>query len=252
MDYTLVYGVVVSRMQRAISESPLDLFPGFAELKPLLLARSPIAKNRPLFYALVDALVNFKKTGSLPLPIPFPLFETDVTAKVLADFLNENRALLRRIDITNERHLRYLLKTIGADGVHVLCGIRRTAGSDKSMYPPPTSQLMVAFNEKHKGQKMTVGGRAFSKHSIRDSAKFWGVCTGKDDYINDEAVRCLERIIACAAWNNVFALPGDAKAYEVRERVGYGARWEFKESGIAFRGFVEPVMKDGHEKRWRH
>ena len=251
-SHQMDYRIVIPATHRAITTAPADLFPEFEELRPLLLARSPIAKNRPLFYALIDSLIHFKKTGTLPLPIPFPLFETDVTTQAVHDFLNTHRPLLRRIDLTNPGHIKFLLKEIGADGVHLLCGIRRTAGSDRSLYPPPTSQLMLAFNELHKGQALTVGGRAFSKHSIRDSAKFWGVCSGKNDYINEEAVRCVDRIVARAAWNNVFALPGEAKAYEVRERIGYGVRWEFKKEGIMFRGFVEPVMKDGHEKRWRH
>jgi len=62
----------------------------------------------------------------------------------------------------------------------------------------------------------------------------------------------LNRIIENCLWNNVFALPHDLKAYEVRVPQGYGARWEFQQSGIAFRGFVEPPMEDGHAKKWRH
>lgn len=100
---------------------------------------------------------------------------------------------------------------------------------------------------------MTVGGRALSKHSVRDSSKFWGESTGQVDKINSNALRCLNFIIENCVWNNVFALPHDAKAYEIRCNPGYGARWEFKsDTEIFFRGFLEPVVEDGHEKRWRH
>jgi hypothetical protein len=99
---------------------------------------------------------------------------------------------------------------------------------------------------------LTVGGRAFSKHAVRDSAGYWGVCQGRNDVINEEALRCLNRIVENGVWNNVFALPHEVMAYEIRVIQGYGARWEFQQAGIVFRGFVEPPMEDGHAKKWRH
>mmetsp|Transcript_50451 Transcript_50451/g.129996 ORF Transcript_50451/g.129996 Transcript_50451/m.129996 type:complete len:99 (+) Transcript_50451:481-777(+) len=38
---------------------------------------------------------------------------------------------------------------------------------------------------------------------------------------------------------------------EVRMKEGYGARW-YIDTPITFRGFLEPQMEGGHEKRWRH
>lgn len=238
--------------QTAICRSPENLFEGFEDLKPVLLARSPLARNRPLFYEIVDSLTKMKSRGMYEIPTAFPIFESDITSLVRKEFYEKNRTLINRTDFTNPAHVMFFLKEVGKDGIHILSGLRRTYGSDASVFPPPTSDLYEAFEMKHKDQPLTVGGRAFSKHSVRDSNKFWGVTCGKTDAINTEARRCLDRIIVNAEWNNVFALPHDVKAYEVRVKQGYGARWEFKDGGVVFRGFLEPGMKNGHEKKWRH
>jgi hypothetical protein len=243
---------VLLALHCAIQRSPPDLFPDFDFLKPLLLERSPIAQNRPLFYAIAGTLIKYKTTGVFPEPIPYPQMKSDTTAATVSSFFDLHMSLLESIDITNSTHLQFLLRTVGKSGIHILCGLRRTAGSDTSLFPPSTPDLHRAFVECHKGQPLTVGGRAFSKHSIRDSARFWGYCQGPNDFINEEGLKCLNRVVLNGVWNNVFVLPHDAKAYEIRVPQGYGARWEFKQGGIAFRGFVEPMMEGGHEKRWRH
>jgi hypothetical protein len=40
--------------------------------------------------------------------------------------------------------------------------------------------------------------------------------------------------------------------HEVRESHGYGARWHVTPNECIFRGFLEPQMRGGHEKKWRH
>lgn len=99
---------------------------------------------------------------------------------------------------------------------------------------------------------MTHGGRALSKHSIRDSSCFWGKVQGTSSYVNASADSMLDLIVRNSVWHNVFALPHNLKAYEIRVLSGYGARWEFGEGYMIFRGFVEPPMEDGHAKKWRH
>lgn len=243
---------VLTSFHSAICRSPGLLFEGFEELRPVLLARSPLARNRPLFYQIANALVWMKERGSYEIPTSFPIFESDITASVRADFYKQNKSLINRIDLANPAHITFFLKEIGRDGIHILSGLRRTHGSDVTSFPPCTSDLYDSFELKHKDQPLTVGGRALSKHSVRDSNKFWGSACGTTNAMNAAARRCLDRIIVNAEWNNIFALPHGVKAYEVRLRQGYGARWEFKDGGISFRGFLEPAMKDGHEKKWRH
>lgn len=60
-------------------------------------------------------------------------------------------------------------------------------------------------------------------------------------------------------WRNVFWLPHQILAFEIRVSEGYGMRFQCdtkvgKDTGWTFRGFVEPAMdgKDGHAAKWRH
>ena len=121
------------------------------------------------------------------------------------------------------------------------------------MFPPPTGYLLQCFDEKFNKSGLTHGGRALSKHSVRDSSLFWGKCEGKVDYINEHAKYMINLLIRTSVWHNVFILPQNLRAFEIRNISGYGARWEYQENGIiTFRGFVEPPMEDGHLKKWRH
>ena len=56
----------------------------------------------------------------------------------------------------------------------------------------------------------------------------------------------------------MFGKMGGGGVLEVRAVSGYGARWsgDWEEEGggkdVLFRGFLEPQMENGFEKRWRH
>ena len=63
----------------------------------------------------------------------------------------------------------------------------------------------------------------------------------------------LRGVLRDAVWLNAHALPHDPATLEARVAEGYGARWAIDEGApLAFRGFLEPHAKDGHERRWRH
>jgi hypothetical protein len=99
---------------------------------------------------------------------------------------------------------------------------------------------------------LTVAGRALSKHAQRDSsARFWGRATGSKAHLNTLANQAISRILAGAVWINVHALPHDIQALEVRQKDGFGCRWVLTPR-IAFRGFLEPHVEDGHANGWHH
>ena len=68
-------------------------------------------------------------------------------------------------------------------------------------------------------------------------------------YRNEKANEVSNRILDECVWINMHLLPHNNQIIEIRESKGYGARW--KVSG-EFRGFVEPQMEGGHDKKWRH
>lgn len=142
-----------------------------------------------------------------------------------------------------------------------MMGLRKTTGSQDVPYPNPVT-LIHSFNKPHTvltdeqrqklrnpPSKLSVGARALAKHSHRSSEGFWGVCKGKETEKNEIANQKAEQIISQCVWVNVHILPHSEIIVECREEQGYGIRWAINGD---FRGFLEPQMAGGHEKKWRH
>ncbi|KAK9897373.1 hypothetical protein P389DRAFT_194995 [Cystobasidium minutum MCA 4210] len=145
---------------------------------------------------------------------------------------------------------------------HILQGLAVTAGSAFGENTAPSKhtcfKLFTALPSKldNKSTPMHVGGKAFTKHSHRDSSGWWGSSTGTSAHKNNLAEACFERIWAHHTWRNLFWLPHGVLAFEVRVADGHGMRFQKNSSSSdadwTFRGFVEPPSATGHETRWRH
>lgn len=92
---------------------------------------------------------------------------------------------------------------------------------------------------------------------------YWGnQPSGPVAVINENALTLFWKIMNAVTWRNLHWLPHSVLVYEVRVREGYGMRWSQNQSDAAgtglemppwiFRGFVEPMMENGHEVGWRH
>ncbi len=87
---------------------------------------------------------------------------------------------------------------------------------------------------------------------------------------NDTADKKLQQLLNDVCWVNIHYLPHSLLVFEIRNRLGYGARWTADGTvrmtclcllcGLSadmslpqeFRGFLEPQMADGHAAGWRH
>lgn len=188
------------------------------------------------------------------------------------------------------QHGAHFFSSIGPAGVRDVLGLKRTAGSIEGRLPPSRRTLLASLNKPHvvlattkqpqteQGRNhvgckqpregptktaristllcnLTVGGRAICKHCGRGEDGWWGNCGGTEADKNDSAEQVVLLILATATWANLHAFGGGGGdgqdgVFEVREALGYGARWSA--DGSVFRGFLEPHMEDGHEKGWRH
>ncbi|KIK62584.1 hypothetical protein GYMLUDRAFT_42047 [Collybiopsis luxurians FD-317 M1] len=92
---------------------------------------------------------------------------------------------------------------------------------------------------------------------------WWGTPSGPVAGINEKAVALFWKITNDATWRNLHWLPHSVLVYEIRIHEGYGMRWSQDQSASGedpgrqlppwvFRGFVEPMMENGHELGWRH
>ncbi|KIK01603.1 hypothetical protein K443DRAFT_98364 [Laccaria amethystina LaAM-08-1] len=161
---------------------------------------------------------------------------------------------------------------------HLAHGLAYTAGSALGSTPPSTESCLSAFLVPNSA-KLTAGARAWSKHSHRSqpvdetekdkrkrSTGWWGTPSGPVAIINERALALFWKVMDSATWKNLHWLPHQILVYEVRVAEGYGMRWsqdqseEGRESeGLSketrpwiFRGFVEPMMENGHEVGWKH
>ncbi|KAJ3744055.1 hypothetical protein DFH05DRAFT_1398540 [Lentinula detonsa] len=172
--------------------------------------------------------------------------------------------------------------------IHLAHGLAYTVGSALGSTPPSVKECLAAFTTPNKVQ-LTAGARAWSKHahrslvhieetssgpSITIPTGWWGTPSGPVSTINEKALILFWKIIATVTWRNLHWLPHSVLVYEIRVKDGYGMRWSQDQSSDrserrdqessndnssskemppwVFRGFVEPMMENGHERGWRH
>jgi hypothetical protein len=160
---------------------------------------------------------------------------------------------------------------------HLKQGLALTVGSALGSKPPSVDECLAAFQVPNKAL-LTAGARAWSKHAHRSqpdissdgedegaekkrrkqSDGWWGTPSGPVARINERAVALFWKVMDAATWRNLHWLPRQVLVYEARVEEGYGMRWsqdqgkDGVEAQWTFRGFVEPMMENGHELGWRH
>lgn len=115
--------------------------------------------------------------------------------------------------------------------------------------PPPDSILLSSFQKQHNPKaNLTVGARALSKHFMRSRTKkttFWNEPTGTESEKNKAALDHFFDIMSTAVWRNIHLLHKECLIYELRNKNGYGMRWQllsinYTINDVIFRGFLEP------------
>ena len=214
----------------------------------------------PLYSKLSRTLSKWMEHGKSVLSSEKPYLELpekdDSPIKEVCNLVDLKLTFLREswnnISISQKKAIiEEILETLQLRGILNLIGMRQTTGSVDNL-PPPISSLWESFEVKHKtGANLSCGARALSKHCHRDStSQWWGISTGSEHDKNEHASAVVEKILGDAVWINIHLLPHDVKVLEIRNKLGYGARWSH--DGKTFRGFLEPQMHDGHSVGWRH
>ncbi|KAL3784199.1 hypothetical protein HJC23_001398 [Cyclotella cryptica] len=178
-------------------------------------------------------------------------------------------------DLSSIEECERWLRQAGEKGILALLGIRTTIGtaslrfsekfeSEQHLFPPSSEDLLEAsrmINKPHSNSSLSVAGRALAKHADRGKSRFFGIVQGSESTKNKHADDVVMKLLREASWINIHHFGGTETCrpiIEVRTIEGYGARWSarwkdaFTPDEVIFRGFLEPQMVDGHEKRWRH
>ncbi|KAF8121552.1 hypothetical protein EV363DRAFT_908772 [Boletus edulis] len=157
---------------------------------------------------------------------------------------------------------------------HLLHGLAYTIGSALDSDPPTRKECLSAFTVSATNTGLMAGAKAWSKHAHRsgdaksegDRMGWWGgQPKGPVASINERALVLFDKVMDKVTWRNLHWLPHQMLVYEVRVEEGYGMRWSQDRSQLVgdeggsvdttpwmFRGFVEPMMENGHEVGWRH
>ena len=159
---------------------------------------------------------------------------------------------------------------------HLLHGLAYTLGSALGSDPPTRQECLSGFTAAASKTGLMAGAKAWSKHAHRsgdaesggDCGGWWGgQPKGPVASINERALVLFDKVMDNATWRNLHWLPHQVLVYEVRVEEGYGMRWSQDRSQMVgesggvggsvdtpwmFRGFVEPMMENGHEVGWRH
>ncbi|KAK0186748.1 hypothetical protein F5146DRAFT_142468 [Armillaria mellea] len=153
--------------------------------------------------------------------------------------------------------------------IHLSLGLAYTIGSALGSIPPSVDICLEAFSVPNKAG-LTAGARAWSKHCHRSQSTdseltkkgWWGQPSGPVAIINERALVLFWKIVNEASWRNLHWLPHQVLVYEVRIEEGYGMRWSQDQNSReaqdlearpwTFRGFIEPMMENGHDIGWRH
>ncbi|KAI8898725.1 hypothetical protein BC833DRAFT_620068 [Globomyces pollinis-pini] len=186
----------------------------------------------------------------------FTKYFQDITVDSLTVLYNKLNPYIDNLQSgKKESDLDLLLQQLDLFDIQLLLGLRRTLGSIDSTFPPNIKHLIESFNTPFKPvSKLTTGARAFSKHIHRSKSNWFGVSVdlfvGTESNKNQLANKILLEILKQAIWFNIHRLPHDIFVLEIRVQEGFGLRWN--SDGSSFRGFLEPMMENGHELGWVH
>ena len=235
---------------------PLPLY-GYPQ-RPLLreIARRLMLCSRHLEH--VQQRQTFGRQSSvggsrLLLPASFFGFAEDYTMR-LSDCPRSRQDVRQWTLERTERELSYVL------------GLRITTGTDnRNLLLPSRGQLMKAANRPYSlsDPLLSVAARALAKHAHRSNDGFFETGNGNSSAKTVAATTVLQKLLEDASWINIHTFGGmeGTPVLEVRIGSGHGARWtgvwEVPEANrlptkVTFRGFLEPQMDDGHDKKWRH
>jgi hypothetical protein len=137
------------------------------------------------------------------------------------------------------------LVSAGTRHILILLGQRLTSASltDVRAIPPTRAELLASANLRHcPPDRLTVAGRALTKHVHRSPEAFWGEVRGSAEEKNTAAVNVINRILDNPTWWNVFGHFQHEVVYEARVPTGHGARWGH--AGGEFIGFLEPFDEE--------
>ncbi|KAG0490504.1 hypothetical protein HPP92_007367 [Vanilla planifolia] len=147
-------------------------------------------------------------------------------------------------------HLGRLISDLGYEGISSLLGMMHSTGTIPEALSPPRTALLLSSMKLHRpdidGSSLTDAARSLAKHSHRNRDGWWGSFCGSDSEKNRLALEHVQQMLNDCCWMNIYMVQPHGVVFEVRLRLGFGARWSM--DGSKFIGFLEPYTEEGRAK----
>jgi hypothetical protein len=192
------------------------------------------------------ALLHYYEHG-VPTQRLLPHFDDEVTPN-LEDSFSVFKSMLSTLDKSDfknhSEHHKLVASTIESvpfSNILALMGQRQTSASiTTSEGLPIASQKLIDSCFEPFNNQISVGVRAWEKHSDRSEEAFWGTITGTPIAKENHLKTIITQMIQSHTWWNTFHHYKHEVVYEIRVPSGHGIRWTHKELKLI--GFLEPFL----------
>lgn len=183
---------------------------------------------------------NIQKFQDKTLEYNLPYFNEEVEIdreNIFDQFIHIFKA--NHKDEVKARHL----EGIPFENWLIVLGQRLTSASirDENAIPPLNSVLIDACQEPF-NDEITIGQRAWEKHTGRMEDDFWGEVKGNNQQKQEKVMKKIQYILENRTWWNVFFHYKHELVFEVREKDGHGMRWSH--GGTKLIGFLEKFINE--------
>ena len=166
------------------------------------------------------------------LDMPFSSFKDLIMELYATDFAITASANERVSSVLQEVPFAHLLLVMGQ---------RQTPATLTTAEGLPMCQQdMLESAFKQYNQHISVGVRAWEKHTERSHDKFWGIVKGSPEEKRSYVKNKMSHIIAHHTWWNTFYHYKHEIVFEIRVESGHGMRWS--KANKEFIGFLEPFL----------
>ncbi|WP_353777024.1 hypothetical protein [Winogradskyella sp. 3972H.M.0a.05] len=179
--------------------------------------------------------------------LPLPNFSEEVTPDVMDSFLVFEpmiEALQQRgftDDNTNRSLVSKTIQEVAFEHILVIMGQRQTPSTIKTVEGLPLKKdALLEGCFKPFNNQISVGVRAWEKHTDRTEDTFWGDVKGSPQEKQENVKAIITNIMNNYTWWNTFHHYKHGIVYEIRIESGHGMRWSYPDQLLI--GFLEPFL----------
>ena len=177
-------------------------------------------------------LPHFSEEVTPHLNTSYRFFETALQDIIAEPFSNNKDIIVPLVEV---------IQSTPFDHILLIMGQRQTPATIKNIdgLPLKTQVLMDsalrAFNS-----QISVGVRAWEKHTDRSDDRFWGHIKGTPQQKQNKVKQIITKLIEQHTWWNTFHHYKHDVVFEIRVESGHGMRWSYKDQALI--GFLEPFL----------